>query len=323
MPGPQQPTAPATRLAPSPTGALHLGNARTFLINWAIARQAGQRIAMRIDDLAGPRIKPEAAQDALDILAWLGIDWDGQPLYESHDLTPYRSALENLHQRGLIYPCKCSRKDIERALSAPHEDDHERRYPGTCRPTSPHSAEPSSQYLTANATAWRLIVPDETIHFTDQLQGPQSVNVQQHVGDFIVATKDGLPSYQLAVVVDDVRQGVTHVVRGDDLIQSTARQMLLYRLLNLAPLPQYLHLPLVLGPDGRRLAKRHGDTRVAAYRDAGATPQRIVGLLAYWSGLTPARQEMSAREFAQRFELSLLPRSPVTFTPEDEAWLTA
>lgn len=283
---------------------------------------------MRIEDLDGPRIKAAAAASAIDILQWLGIDWDGEPTYQTHDLSPYHHALLKLHRKNLIYPCQCTRKEIEQAQSAPHADDHELRYPGTCRPSvdaqPATSATDLAQLLAAddNMTAWRLRIPDEPVSFTDQLHGRQTVNVQQQVGDFIVATKAGLPAYQLAVVVDDARQGVTDVIRGDDLLGSTARQIWLYKLLELAPLPRYTHLPLVLGPDGKRLAKRHGDTRLTAYREQGVSPERVVGLLAYWSGVTHERKTMSASEFAQAFDLTKLSRQPVTFTMEDDVWLT-
>ena len=322
-------SAGTTRLAPSPTGALHLGNARTFLINWALARQRGQRVVLRIEDLDGPRIKPETVQQAIDVLRWLGIDWDGEPMHQSADLSPYHAALRRLHDAGLLYPCQCTRKEIQRAQSAPHGDEHELRYPGTCRDTSfkfqVSGFECSSAdhaLLAADETiAWRVRVPDEPITFHDALHGAQKMNVQQQVGDFVVATKAGLPAYQLAVVVDDARQGVTEIVRGDDLLRSTARQLWLYRMLDLTPLPGYVHVPLVLGPDGRRLAKRHGDTRLMRYRDMGVPAARIVGLLAYWCGVTAQREPMSAATFRQRFALDDLPREPVTFSEADEAWL--
>lgn len=301
-----------TRLAPSPTGALHLGNARTFLLNWAIALQRGWRIALRIDDLDGPRVKAGADRGALEDLRWLGLDWDGQPLYESADLSPYSAALARLSEAGAIYPCTCTRREIEQAQSAPHGDEHELRYPGTCRGKTGGDVQ---------TVAWRVIVPDEPIAFTDQLHGPQTVNVQQQVGDFIVATKASLPSYQLAVVIDDARQGVTDVVRGDDLLASTARQILLYRLLQITPLPTYWHLPLVLGPDGRRLAKRHGDTRLAWYREAGVKPERIVGLIAFWSGIRNERAPMTAQAFLSAFDLDRLSRESTIFSQEDHRWL--
>lgn len=320
-----------TRLAPSPTGALHLGNARTFLINWALARQHGWEIILRIDDLDGPRVKPGAAAGAIEDLKWLGLDWHGQPAYQRAVLSPYHEALNRLRDRGLTYPCTCTRREIEWAQSAPHAEEHEMRYPGTCRPSEkgksnpPTAADPLTAF-DAHPVGWRLIVPNRSIEFADQIHGTQSVNVQEQTGDFLVATKSGLPAYQLAVVVDDAHQGVTDIVRGDDLISSTGRQLWLYRLLELAPpapLPRYWHLPLVLGPDGRRLAKRHGDTRLASYRQRGTTARRVIGLLAYWCGITTKRTEMTSATFCEGFDLSCLPRGPVVFTQEDHAWLIA
>jgi glutamyl-tRNA synthetase len=311
-----------TRLAPSPTGALHLGNARSFLINWALAKRHGWRIVLRIEDLDGPRIKDDADTLAIDLLGWMGLDWDEGPYYQSPDLGPYHAALCGLLERGEVYPCTCTRKDIQQAQSAPHDDSHELRYPGTCRPEPDATSEgQGGELLKDSSQAWRLIVPEGETAFDDTLHGEQSVDVHQQVGDFIVASKAGLPAYQLAVVVDDARQGVTQVVRGDDLIRSTGRQLLLYGRLGLGPVPTYTHLPLVLGTDGRRLAKRHGDTRLDTYRRRGVEPERVVGLLASWSGIGDHRAEMSAGEFADAFELGRLGRDPVTLTEKDEAWL--
>lgn len=315
-------SAGVTRLAPSPTGALHLGNARSFLVNWAMAKQNGWRVVLRIEDLDGPRIKDRADTLAIDLLSWLGLDWDDGPYYQANDLASYHAALCKLMERGLIYPCTCTRKDILEAQSAPHDDGHELRYPGTCRPTSDDERlTDGGELLKESRQAWRVIVPDEAVHFVDRLHGPQDVDVYGQVGDFIVASKAGLPAYQLAVVIDDARQGVTHVVRGDDLIRSTGRQLLLYRLLGLGPVPTYTHLPLVLGHDGRRLAKRHGDTRLDHYRELGVPAERIIGLMAYWSGVTADRVEVDAGAFTEGFNLDRLSRDPVTFTKEDEAWL--
>lgn len=312
---------PRTRLAPSPTGALHLGNARTFLVNWALARQRGWEILLRIEDLDGPRIKRDAAAEAIDILRWLGIDWDEGPVYQTADLAPYRAALASLAARGLAYPCRCTRTQILAAsLSAPHEGEHELRYPGACRPKTPPRPSSGEGAMDDPTIAWRFLAPDGPIKFDDEFAGPQLHDVQATVGDFLIATKGGLPSYQLAVVVDDARQGITHIVRGDDLLTSTPRQMLLYRALNLGPPPHYLHLPLVKGPDGRRLAKRHGDTRLAHYRDRGVAPERVIGLLGEWCGLGP-RREMTGREFVERFELEKIPREAVIFTTEHDSWL--
>lgn len=315
---------PRTRLAPSPTGALHLGNARTFLLNWALARQRGQRVLLRIEDLDGPRIKRGTDRHAMDTLAWLGIDWDEGPIYQANDLGPYRRALEGLRERGLIYPCDATRREIEAAQSAPHRDEHELRYPGTNRPEAVQPVEQLPPLLSEDENAWRVIVPEGPIDFVDELHGEQAINVQQQVGDFVVASKAGMPAYQLAVVVDDARQGVTDVVRGDDLLNSTARQVLLYRLLGLGEPPRYCHVPLVVGEDGRRLAKRHGDTRLAKYREADVARERVVGLLAKWSGVGEEGDPpvpMSAAAFAERFDIARLPRDEVMFTQENEAWL--
>jgi glutamyl-tRNA synthetase len=308
-----------TRLAPSPTGALHLGNARTFLVNWALARQQGWEIVLRIDDLDGPRVKAAAASEAIDVLRWLGLDWDEGPYYQRDDLQPYRAALAELGKQGAIYPCRCTRREIEAAaLSAPHGDEHELRYPGTCRPARPTPV--SEDELADSGVAWRVRVPSGITSFDDRFAGRHEHDIQGTSGDFLVATKEGLPSYQLAVVIDDARQGIDRVVRGDDLLASTHRQLLLRDLLGLGPAPEYYHLPLVVGEDRRRLAKRHGDSRINHYRELGVTAERVVGLMAEWCGVGE-RQEMTAAEFAERFELGRLPRGAVVFAERDDGWL--
>lgn len=327
MPEPNATDRRVTRLAPSPTGALHLGNARTFVINWALARQNGWQIAFRIDDLDTPRNKERADLQAIEDLSWLGLDWDSEPLYQRADLQPYHDAIAQLQTQGRVYACTCTRREVEAAQSAPHGDDHELRYPGICRPTEP-SASGALLKSTRDDFALRVIVPDESMTFIDQCCGEQAVNVQQEVGDFVIQSKARLPSYQLATVIDDAKQGVTDIVRGDDLIRSTGRQLMLYRFLadhlagHLAKSPpRYWHLPLVIGEDGRRLAKRHGDMRIAFYRENGVPPERIIGLLAMWSGLQLNRKALSASEFADGFNIGALPKQPAVFTKEDHAWL--
>ncbi len=310
------PAVAATRLAPSPTGALHLGNARTFLVNWALARQRNWRIVLRIEDLDTPRNKPGAIDQALRDLEWLGIDWDGSPIIQSNDLNHHRAAMASLAQRGLAYPCELTRAQIEAAASAPQDGGgHELRFPPELRPAV--MPRPFDQ----PNTGWRFVTPDRAVAFNDDFAGPQTLRPIDTIGDFIVWTVRQQPAYQLAVVVDDARQGITHIVRGDDLLESAARQLLLYEALSLGALPRYCHLPLVKGEDGRRLAKRHGDTRLSRYRDLGVAPERMVGLMAFWCGIIPARTPLSSSEFRERFDLATMPRLPVTFTPEDDAWL--
>lgn len=308
---------PRTRLAPSPTGALHLGNARTFLVNWALARQNGWRIVLRMEDLDGPRVKPGAAEEAIDVLRWLGLDWDEGPYYQRRDLAPYTAALEQLAAQGDVYPCRCTRREIEAAaLSAPHGDEHELRYSGACRPAEPTPL--AFHDFAGQSVAWRLRVPEGETCFDDRFAERHCHDVQAATGDFIVATKEGLPSYQLAVVVDDARQGIDRIVRGDDLLSSTHRQRLLQAKLGLPSIAEYYHLPLVVGEDGRRLAKRHGDSRISRYRAAGVPPERIIGLLAAWCGLD-ADGVRTADDFRQRFVLSRLSPHAVAFNEQGAA----
>ncbi len=308
---------PRTRLAPSPTGALHLGNARTFLINWAIARQHDWQIVLRIDDLDGPRIKRGAEREAVDVLTWLGLDWDEGPFYQSQNRDIYHAALVSLANRGKIYSCTCTRTRIAAAIaSAPHREDHELRYPGTCRPSAPKRIE-----LDDEAASWRFLVPAGEQQFRDEFAGDFVEETQLVVGDFRVAGVGATPSYQLAVVVDDAQQNVDRIVRGDDLLSSTPRQKLIRVALGLQPEPQYWHVPLVIGPDGRRLAKRHGDTRLSAYRELDIAPERVIGLLAEWCGCGE-RREMSAPEFLDVFDIERVPKLPIVMQPGDDDWLT-
>lgn len=321
---------PTTRLAPSPTGALHLGNARTFLVTWALARQRGWRIVLRIEDLDGPRVKPEAIASIVETLRWLGIDWDVGPLIQSHDLEPCRAAMRTLAARGCAYRCDLTRSEIEAAASAPHtrapgpadtaadpQTPVETVFPAHLRPPSAGAAASFG----AEESNWRFVVPEGAVAFNDEFAGRQERSPSRSIGDFVLWTKRAMPAYQLAVVVDDHRQGVTHIVRGDDLLDSAARQLLVYRALGLSPEPVYCHLPLVVGPDGRRLAKRHGDTRVDTYRAAGVPPERVIGLVAHWCGLTPSPRPCSAADLVSMLRLAAMPRQPIGFMPEHDAWL--
>lgn len=308
-----------TRLAPSPTGALHLGNVRTFLINYLLARQNGWRVLMRVEDLDGPRVKATSAEQILSDLRWLGLTWDGPVIYQSTRAELYRRALKKLADLGAAYPCTCSRKDVEDAASAPNLGDATATYPGTCRGKYP-SAE-RAQILAGRPAAWRIMTDGIPIDVHDCFAGVNRFDLDRIGGDFVIFKNDGLAAYQLAVVVDDAEFGVDAIVRGDDLLDSAARQIHLRRLLGLSPQPEYWHLPLVVGTDGRRLAKRHGDTRVSHYRQTGTSAERLLGLLGFWSGLLPKRQPASMSELQACFDLARLPRRQVVFTAQDDQFL--
>jgi len=304
-----------SRIAPSPTGALHIGNARTFLINWALARKQGWRLVMRMEDLDGPRIKKESADQAIDILEWLGIDFDGKILFQSLNLDPYRDAMRVLQQQGLIYQCRLSRKEVQEAAAAPHLSQHEIRYSPELRPN-----DRTAFVFDDEQTNYRLLVQNETILISDEFAGEAEFRPSDEVGDFVIWTKSGTPAYQLAVVVDDARQGVTDVVRGDDLLSSAARQELIYQALGLKA-PKWWHLPLVIGEDGRRLAKRHGDTRLVTYKKEGVSAKRVIGVLAALSGICETPVEMSAAQFKDAFEIEDLNSEPVVFGEDLRKWL--
>ncbi len=308
-----------TRLAPSPTGALHLGNARTFLLNHLLAERLGWRVQMRVEDLDHPRVKTGSDRQALEELAWLGLRWNTPVVYQSDRTDRYAAALEHLRQAGWAYPCTCTRKDVEQAASAPHRDDGQLAYPGTCRDRW-ESAE-HARRGTGREPAWRVRVDDEPIHFTDAFAGPQAIRLESSCGDFPIFKRDGSAAYQLAVVVDDADAGVDAIVRGDDLLDSTPRQIHLRRLLGLSPEPRYWHFPLVIGPDGRRLAKRHGDTRIDAYRQTGTPAERMLGLLGFWSGIVPERRPARMTELVERFDAARVPADPVVFSPADDRFL--
>jgi glutamyl-tRNA synthetase len=283
------------RLAPSPTGHLHLGHARTFWTAQERARQRGGTLILRNDDLDGPRCKPEFVAAMYEDLRWFGFGWSEGPdvggphaPYNQSERTQfYRVALEQLRANGFLYPCTCSRKDLAAAARAPHaEDDDEPIYPGTCRPKGDTgrvtSATKPPESIPSPATrhpSLRFRVPDgETISFTDENLGPQTFIAGKDFGDFVVWRPDDVPAYQLACVVDDAAMKITEVVRGADLLKSTARQLMLYRALNLLP-PKFYHCPLLTDESGQRLAKRHAALSLRTLRTQSATPE---SLRAHW-----------------------------------------
>jgi glutamyl-tRNA synthetase len=293
------------RLAPSPTGALHLGNIRTFMIAWLQMRSCGGEIHLRIEDLDHPKHKVGADVAMIDDLRWLGFDWDGEILWQSQRQALYEVAFEKVRER--LYPCVCSRADIQRAQSAPHPGEI-LIYPGTCRTRTLSKAQ-----QTDPKTAWRFALqPHDLGCFTDGFTGPFTTPAKESVGDFVVARGHDI-AYALAVVVDDAATGVTDVVRGDDILAATPAQVLLYEALGL-PLPTFYHVPLVVGTDGRRLAKRHGDTRIATYRQQGATPGDILSPLAQSCGWLAAGERVETlSDLIPRFNLSAIPPAPFVF----------
>ncbi len=307
------------RLAPSPTGALHLGNVRTFMVAWLSARSAGGKVIFRMEDLDHPKDKPGAAKDAVEDLRWLGFDWD-EEYVQSERKAIYREAIEMLFSKGLAYPCVCSRRDVASAQSAPHEGD-QLYYPGTCRGKFGSWAD-AAQVSSPRLPCWRFRVdPPARVSFVDGFAGAYGMDVAASLGDFPLARDEGGAGYTLAATVDDLLMGVTEVVRGDDLLPATPAQILLAQ--SLLPwmgkpgssIPKYVHVPLVVGPDGRRLAKRHGDTRISSYREAGKRPEEIIGFLARSCGWAEAGEEATLESLLPRFSLSSIPHAP--FTPSD------
>ncbi|MEZ5976756.1 MAG: tRNA glutamyl-Q(34) synthetase GluQRS [Planctomycetota bacterium] len=303
-------TPPTTRLAPSPTGLLHLGHARSFLAAWWCARSEGGRVVLRIEDLDTGRSRPEFTDAARRDLEWLGLDWDGPELVQSEDLAPYHDAARRLLERGDAFACVCSRRDVLEALDAPHAADTELRYPGTCRDrfTSVQDAE----HRTGATAGVRLRVPEGRFAIRDEFAGRFEADPAREVGDFLLLRRDGAVSYQLAVVVDDARQGVDLVVRGDDLLPSAVRQALLQRALGL-PHPRWLHLPLVTDADGNRLSKRAGAQALSTLRERGVDPRLVADWAARSLGLAGDAARATAREWLPRFRVAALaPRSAGT-----------
>lgn len=288
-----------------------MGNARTYLIAWLSARARGGRVVLRIEDIDSPRVKQGAALQAVEDLRRLGLDWDEGPYAQTEHLDRYERTLRRLQARELVYPCTCTRADVERSASAPHAEHEGPVYPGTCATRQAGDAPA----LCDRPFSWRFRVPPESPSFVDGFRGPTAVDLKSLGGDFVVWKSAGTPAYQLAVVADDAAQGVTEVVRGDDLVPSTPRQMLLYEALGWTP-PWFVHVPLVVGPDGRRLAKRHGDTRLAQLRRAGVRAEALVGLLAWSCGWIPCPAPVSAADLIPVFRLDTMPRAPFVLRGE-------
>jgi glutamyl-tRNA synthetase len=303
------------RLAPSPTGRLHLGHARSFLLAWWQARSRGGRILLRMEDLDRERVKPGMAEGVLRDLAWLGLDWDGAVCVQSQDTGPMRAAVHALLEAGLAYPCVCTRKEIQNAQSAPHAGEENIRYPGTCRGRFA-SMEDAARFA-GRAPAVRFKVRPGPVEIEDDFAGPFTCDVERESGDFPIARGLDTFAYQLAVVVDDDRTGVTEILRGDDLLPSAARQKLLQEALHLGR-PRWYHVPLVVDTQGRRLAKRSDDLSLATLRERGLDRRRLVGWIASRSGFGPIESATPA-DLAPSFDLNSVPHAPVVVSPTDLA----
>lgn len=301
------------RFAPSPTGEMHLGNAWAALLAWLQVRAAGGTMVLRMEDLDPDRSQPRYAELLQEDLLWLGLDWDEGPsaggvygpYFQSERTALYQTVFDRLAAAGMVYPCFCTRAEL--AAAAPHGSDWETPYPGTCRNRSvvPPDRRPAARFK----------VPAGTVTFADLLQGECEQDVAAAVGDFVLRRADGTFAYQLAVVVDDALMHITHVLRGDDLLASTPRQILLYRLLGWQP-PVFTHVPLLLGEDGHRLSKRHGDVSIRSLRQRGVRPETIVGSLAAAAGLLETFRPLPVSELVERFDLTRVKPRPVIVTQE-------
>ena len=301
------------RFAPSPSGRMHLGNVFTALLAWLSVRASGGTMVLRMEDLDPDRCRAEYAEVLADDLRWLGLDWDEGyqkggphgPYLQSERTFYYKECFEHLEAEGLVYPCFCTRAE-RLAASAPHRSDGRNVYTGRCRSLS--SAQ-RAQRAGERDPAWRVVVPDEQVSFTDGHMGRYEENLLTDCGDFIVRRSDGVYAYQLAVAADDGAMKISQVVRGMDLLDSTPRQIYLYRLLGL-PVPAFFHVPLLVAPDGRRLSKRDRDLDMEALR-ANSSPEEVIGTLAFLAGQTDRPEPVQARELIPHFQWDRVPQKDI------------
>lgn len=301
------------RFAPSPTGRMHLGNVYSALLSWLSVRSQGGAWVLRIEDLDPQRSRCEFARQIEDDLRWLGLDWD-EYFVQSDRSEIYTHYLNVLGQKGLTYPCYCTRADIM-ATQAPHESDGRIVYAGTCRPKQLEEAWLNiDAHPSGRKPATRIIVPDEEISFVDAHYGEQSVNLARHCGDFVLRRADGAWAYQLAVVVDDALMGITEVVRGRDLLLSAPQQIYLYRLLGFAA-PTFCHLPLLCNLAGQRLCKRDKSLDLDEIRKAGHSPESVIGKLAFYAGIIDRAEPVSAQELVSEFSWDKVPLEDILVGP--------
>lgn len=302
-----QKTAPVGRFAPTPSGRLHLGNLMCALVAWLSARSRGGKILLRVEDLDAARCPMgENTRLMLDDLAWLGLDFDGKTLYQSERGEVYLHYFRVLEEKGMIYPCYCSRAELH-ATTAPHLSDNTPIYNRKCLYRQQRGEEPP----VGKRPSFRVMVPDETVGFEDMLCGAYEEYLPRDCSDFVVRRADGVFAYQLAVVVDDALSGVTEVVRGRDLLFSTPRQIFLQKTLGL-PTPDYMHIPLLVDADGRRLSKRDGDGCMETVRAKYRSPEPVIGALAAALGLIAKPEPLSAKELLPLFDPQKIPQNTVS-----------
>lgn len=292
---------------------MHLGNLFGALLSWLSVKSVGGEWLLRIEDIDPQRSRQEYADLLMDDLEWLGLHWDGTPVYQSQRSDIYTYYFQQLQTQGLTYPCYCTRADLL-ATQAPHESDGRVVYPGTCRPKE--KAGPASlqrPVSPVSPAAYRLMVPDRLVAFTDGHYGLQSVNLAQHVGDYIVRRKDGAWAYQLAVVIDDALMGVTQVVRGRDLLLSSPQQIYLAQLLGFTP-PQFFHFPLLVNGDRQRLSKRDLSLDMSVLRQQ-YTSQQLIGLLAFLAGLLPQPSPVTPSALLPLFSWQKVPVTDIAIPP--------
>ena len=290
------------RFAPSPTGPLHVGNLRTAVIAWLCARQQDSELLLRIEDLDRMNSKPEHEERQINELAQLGMTFDPNIIRQSERFEQYRAIVDGLRQQDLVYPCYCTRREILESTQAPHGPIIEGAYAGTCRNLS--ASDRSEREQSGRPPAWRLRTNNEKYIVEDVVAGPTPTVID----DMVLLRNDGVPAYNLAVVVDDAAQGVTQIVRGDDLLHGTGRHIHLQKLLGY-PTPQYVHVPLVVGPDGERLAKRHGAVTLEDLSHKGFDVTEVLGEIARSIGSRVVQPE-SVNDLLGDFNLDRLPRSP-------------
>jgi glutamyl-tRNA synthetase len=309
------------RFAPSPTGYLHVGGARTALYNWLFARHHGGVFLLRIEDTDADRSKPELTTAILESLQWLGLNWDEGPFYQSQRLERYREVASELEKRDHAYPCFCLPEELQAKRAQAEAQKRPWKYDGVCRNLSERERQQRRSAGRPCALRFRVPATGQT-SFDDQVFGHLEL-ANQEIEDFVLLRSDGHPTYHLSVVADDLDMRISHVVRGADHLSNTPKQILMYRALGERE-PRFAHLPLILGPDKQRLSKRHGATSVGAYREMGILPEALVNFLALLGWTPPAQKEIvPAEEMVREFELEAVSKSNAVFDPEKLAWMNS